>query len=223
MNKYLKSTLVFFSFFLFSLFTNLPFELFDTSIKLLPNNWKAIYLTTMNIIYLGFLLMIYNKDIIKYYQDFKKNGKKYINQTIRYWYFGLIIMIISNMVINFLNPNDLAQNEQAVRELLGIVPLYMIFSTVIYAPLTEEIICRKIIKDIIKNKWGFIIVSAILFGGAHVLASIQTYWDILYIIPYGTLGGIFAYIYYKTNNLFTPIVIHALHNTILITLYLLIL
>jgi len=132
-------------------------------------------------------------------------------------------MVIANLFINIFNPNELAQNEQAVREMLGIVPLYMLFTTVIYAPLTEEIICRKIIRDFIKSKWAYIIVSALIFGGAHVLLNIETFWDLLYIIPYGTLGGAFAYMFYRTKNLLTPITIHALHNGILISLYLLIL
>lgn len=223
MNKYLKGVFVFISFFIVSIFANLPFELFNTSITVLSSTWKAIYLTTINIIYLGLILMVYQKELTTYYYDFKKNGRRYIDETIRYWYLGLVIMIISNIFINALNPNEIAQNEQAVRELLGIIPLYMIFTTTIYAPLTEEIICRQIVRDIIPQKWFFIIASALIFGGAHVLSSLQTYWDLLYIIPYGALGGIFAYIYYKTNNLFTSITIHALHNTILITLYLLIL
>ncbi len=222
MNKYIKTGLVIFFFFIYPFFTFLPFKIFDGNIAFLPNSLKILYLISFNIIFLGILLIAYNKEMIRYYDDFKINGKTYISKTIRYWYLGLFIMILSNFIINTFTANDLAENEQAVRELLNIVPIYMLFSTIIYAPIVEEIICRQALKDIIKGKWSFIIISSIFFGSAHVLNSMTSLSSLLYIIPYGALGGVFAYAFYKTNNLFTAISLHAIHNGILISLYLLI-
>ncbi len=223
MNKYLKTGIVFISFFIYPIFMFLPFHLFGTTIKILPDNMKSLYLVAFNTIFLGSLLIVYNKDMIRYYHDFKKNGKKYISSNIRYWYLGLFIMIVSNLAINPFTPGDLAENEQYVRQLIGSVPLYMLFSTVIYAPLVEELICRKALRDIIPNKWIFITLSALIFGGAHVIGTLSSLWNLLYIIPYGALGGVFAYVFYKTDNLFTSIFLHALHNGILISLYFIIL
>ena len=50
-------------------------------------------------------------------------------------------------------------NEEAVRELIDSYPLYMAFQLIIYAPLTEELIFRKSIKDIKNNKIIYIFLS----------------------------------------------------------------
>lgn len=223
MNKYLKSGIVLLLFFLYPFFAVLPFILFKGNVNVLPMNLKIIYFISVNVIFLCTLLIIYHKDITNYYYDFRKNGKKYISKYIKYWYLGIFIMIVSNYLINTYTPNEIAENERMIREMLQTTPIYVLFSTIIYAPIVEEIICRKTLKDIINSKWLFIITSALIFGCAHLLNSFDSSWNLLYIIPYGTLGSIFAFCYYETKNLFTSIFLHTLHNGILISLYLLIL
>ena len=41
------------------------------------------------------------------------------------------------------------------------------------------------------------------------------YRDFLYIIPYGALGAAFAYINVKTDNVYSSILVHFVHNSIL--------
>ena len=90
----------------------------------------------------------------------------------------------------------------------------------IYAPITEELIFRKSIKDFISNKWLYVIVSGLLFGGVHVISSLGSDWGFLYLIPYCSLGMVFAHLYYETDNIFSTITIHSIHNTLAILLYL---
>ena len=59
----------------------------------------------------------------------------------------------------------------------------------------------------------------LLFGLAHVVGTYSGLLDLLYIIPYGILGGIFMYIYTDSENIFTTITLHFIHNTILMILY----
>ena len=54
----------------------------------------------------------------------------------------------------------------------------------------------------------------------HVLGSVTNTIDYLYIIPYLGIGISFAYLYDKTNNIFSTITMHSLHNTIAIITYL---
>jgi len=90
----------------------------------------------------------------------------------------------------------------------------------IYAPLTEELIFRKSIRDVIKNKWLYIIISGLIFGGLHVVSSIDSLIDLIYLIPYCSLGFVFASLYIKTNNIYSTIVAHSFHNTLALLLYL---
>ena len=128
-------------------------------------------------------------------------------------------MIISNLALNAINNGAIAGNEEAVREMIQQLPFYMIFQTIIYAPITEEIIFRKSIRNITNNKYLYIILSGLIFGGMHVIGSANSLVDALYIIPYGALGMAFAALYYKTNNIFSTITIHSFHNTLTIILY----
>ena len=129
-------------------------------------------------------------------------------------------MVISNLLINILTESTIAGNEEAVRKLIDIAPIYMIFDVAIYAPLVEELTFRKSIRDWINNKKIYILISGILFGALHVIASVKTSTDLLFIIPYSALGISFAKLYTKSNNIFSSISMHAMHNTLAILLYL---
>ena len=89
-----------------------------------------------------------------------------------------------------------------------------------YTKLTEELIFRKSIRDISKNKWFYVITSGFVFGGLHVLSSITSVVDLLYLIPYCSLGFAFALLYTRTNNIFSSMTIHAFHNGLALILYL---
>lgn len=90
--------------------------------------------------------------------------------------------------------------------------------TSILAPFIEELIFRKAFKDAIKSKWLFVLTSGIVFGCLHVVGSISSLYEILYIIPYSSLGIAFALAYHETDNIFSSIFLHFLHNTIVMSL-----
>ena len=129
-------------------------------------------------------------------------------------------MIVSNLILTVITNGGIAGNEESVRKLIDIAPLYMLFNVAIYAPITEELIFRKSIRDFISNKFIYCLVSGIIFGGLHVISTINTPIDALYIIPYSALGISFATLYTKSNNIFSSMSMHALHNTIAILIYL---
>ena len=157
-----------------------------------------------------------------------ENGKRAITTDIlkniftslKYWLLGLSIMVISNSIITIVTNETLAANEEAVRNLIDTHPLYMAFQLIIYAPLTEELIFRKSIREITNNKAIYILLTGLIFGGMHVISSIQSAKDLLYLIPYCSLGFTFGYLYTKTDNIFSTITAHATHNTLALILYL---
>ena len=70
------------------------------------------------------------------------------------------------------------------------------------------------------NKYLYIISSGIIFASMHLASENLSLNTLLYIIPYSSLGITFAYTYYKTNNIFSTIMLHSFHNTMAIILYL---
>ena len=155
-------------------------------------------------------IIIYRKRLLKDLKEFKK---EYLSIAFKYWIVGAITMIIINLfLLNFLK--DIPSNESANRALIKMLPLYTIFGMCILAPINEEITFRHSLRNIFKNEWAYAILSGLAFGAVHVLGS--SWPQVLYIIPYGTLGFVFARAYSKTNNIYTSIIMHATHNTITI-------
>ena len=90
-----------------------------------------------------------------------------------------------------------------------IIPL-----AIIWAPIVEEAVFRGVLRRFIKNKKLFVVLSAIAFGLIHTVSEATLVNMIVLAIPYAILGGFFAYIYSKTENITTNIFAHAFHNTI---------
>lgn len=174
-----------------------------------------IYEFGCNIILLLFMCFIYRKILIKDFKNyFNKNIFNNIETSVKYWAAGLSITIVSNLILFFITKGDTANNQETVEQLIKLAPIYMAFNVCIYAPLLEELIFRKSIRNITDNKWGYILLSGIVFGSLHVITSMESIIDLLYIIPYSSLGIAFAACYYKTDNIFSTITIHAIHNTL---------
>lgn len=124
-------------------------------------------------------------------------------------------MMISNILINTLFKLGQAENEQLVQGMITDFPLVMLLNAGVIAPIIEEIVFRKTFRDTIKGKWAFILTSSLVFGFMHVLVATSLI-EMIFIIPYTLLGMAFAYMYYDTDSIYTSILAHILHNTILI-------
>lgn len=182
---------------------------------------KVIISLIANLIILIILIFIYKDTLVKNFKNFfNKNISENLELSFKYWLLGFGIMIVSNLILTVVTNGGIAGNEESVRKLIDIAPLYMLFDVAIYAPITEELIFRKSIRDFISNDFIYCLVSGIIFGGLHVVSAINTPIDILYIIPYSALGISFAALYTKSNNIFSSMSMHALHNTIAILIYL---
>lgn len=202
------------------LFSSFFFSIFNINPDKISNKHYIIYLTCSNLILLCIFIYIYRKTLIKDAKNFFKNFGKNIETAFKYWLIGFIIMIVSNLFITFVLNKTIAGNEEEVRNYINIMPILMIINTVIYAPITEELAFRKSIKDAIKNKWIYILTSGLIFGMMHIISYINNPIDLIYLIPYGSLGISFSMLYHKTNNIFSTITMHALHNSLAVAIYL---
>lgn len=158
------------------------------------------------------LILIYYKDLKREFKIYITDIKKNIPIMLKYYVLGIIIMIFSNLIINMIIGN-VSSNESAVRESLFSFPVYTMLSIMIVAPLSEELVFRKSISPIIKNKWIYAIVCGLLFGGAHLLAGEFALINLLYLVPYGSLGFVFALMNRETKTTFSSITMHCIHNT----------
>ncbi len=219
--KFLISLGLIFLMFTWSLIPIIIITLLGFHYETFNETGKIILLLITDFLFLSLLFLIYRKTILKDFKNyFNTNWKKHILQSITYWLSGLLIMFVSNAIIAIITNGTLASNEEAVRSIIDIAPWYMAFELIIYAPITEELIFRKSISDIFKNKYLYILSSGLIFGGLHVLPSLTTPIELLYLIPYCALGITFAMLYKKSNNIFSTITAHSIHNSLALILYL---
>lgn len=165
----------------------------------------------INLFILVIFIFIFRKTLIPDFYEFKKNSKKLIKKYFIYWVIGFALSTISlNIINNFVGePTTQTLNETYVLTL----PFYSIINMIIIAPIFEELLTKVYFKKAFKNKYVYIILSGILFGSLHLMTPGS---NLLHAIPYALLGGTFSLMYYKSNNIWTNIFYHGLHNALAI-------
>lgn len=218
--------------FIIALFQVLPYFVSPFFYNIIKNGgfWTRNFAYLLyEMILVGIFCVIYRKTLVEDWKDFKKNRKEYMKVAIPLWIKGLILMVVSNYMINiFITNGNIAANESFNRSIMLKLPIYSITSMVFLGPIMEELVFRKSLKKAFSNMYVFAIVSALIFAGFHVATGIESFsaiftqWkELLFIIPYGALGYMFAIAYHKTNNIFTSISMHIMHNSLSVGLVLL--
>ncbi len=197
--------------FIISLISSLGINVYS-----IPRTPRIFLFAFTDLIYIVILILMFKKEIVKGLKDLKENFLNRAILSLNCWVVGCVIMTVSSIIIGLILGQNVSQNESLVRESIEVAPLYMLFTCSIIAPIFEEMVFRRSLYGLVKVKWLFIVLSGVLFGLLHVLGSYNSILDFLYIIPYGAMGSCFAYLLIKTKNITLPIIVHMLHNTILV-------
>ena len=219
MNKKIKiilNILIFLIYYMLPSLLSYFFKLFNVKLTNLSNIMIFIVLISLDLLPFLFLTIVYRKDFKKDYLNYKNNFINNVDKYVWLWIFALVVMSLSNVLISLISGSDVSNNEQAIRNITKLFPIYSIISTSLLAPITEELAYRKTIRNIFINKKLSIIMSGIIFGLAHVIGTYTNLIDLLYIIPYGVFGAVFMYIYFDSDSIFSTITIHLIHNTLLV-------
>ncbi len=186
-------------------------------------SYLAVYLGTFLVI-----LFIVRKEIFKQFKEFIHNPKPILSKGFTYWAYGIIVMIISNLIVTSIVGN-IAVNEQTTRETILKFPLYAFPTIILIGPFLEELVFRFCFRSSFTKKIPYALFSAFIFAFLHVSTAFDSFTiqnilahasEFLFIIPYGSLGFFFAKSYYETNNIFSSIVPHMIHNFLSVLLIL---
>ena len=166
---------------------------------------------TYNIVLLILSILCFKDRLKRDIKLFKDNAKTYIKYTLPKLGIMYIIFFITNIICIMITGQADSVNQVALESM----PLwYTIPLAVLWAPIVEEAIFRGVLRRFIKNNKLFIVISAIIFGVLHTMAEATLLNVIIMAIPYMILGGFFAYIYAKTENISCNILAHCFQNTI---------
>ena len=180
---------------------------------------NGIYILS-EIIITSFLIYLYRNDFKGKYKELKADGgNKKVISSIKIWLIGLFFMVVFNIILSYVI-GDMATNEINNRNILNDMSFYAITTMIILTPICEEIIFRLSPFKMFNNKYIYVVFSGLMFGFAHVLLSSGV--QVLYILPYASLGLAFSYIYKKEENILCTILTHSLHNLMCILIIVLI-
>lgn len=90
---------------------------------------------------------------------------------------------------------------------------YSYFQVLVFSPIVEELICRKIILMSFKNG-GHLILGFIISSAIFIILHFNT--DIKAIIFFTTICFVFSFVQLKTNSIANVITLHFLANLIII-------
>ena len=226
-NKDLKNALTgTFVIILYSIFTDLLISLLKV-FNINYNNFntisKCVFVALSEIILTLIIILIYKNDFIPNFKDFIKNIKSYFDKYIKYWFLTLGLMIISNLIITLFTTSEISNNQEMIVETFKRLPIYTIIVTIVVGPFLEELVFRMSFRKIFAHSnILFIFFSGFIFGGLHVITSLTSLNNLLFIIPYSIPGFMFAYLYTKSNNIMVPIMLHFVHNSVMMLMQLIV-
>ena len=174
---------------------------------------KILCMYAKYIVFIIIYILRYRKYLVDKWKDFKSNFGKYASAAIKWWGVGFLAMIIINTILERFIPTA-GTNEEAVQSFLKSEPYLMLIATSLFAPIIEEMMYRKSFQDCFKSKIFFIIFSGFIFGLMHVLSATNPL-EYLFILSYGAFGAAFAKALVDTDNIYTTILAHMFHNTVL--------
>jgi len=193
----------------------------DVLLKLFP---KELLLKYSDPIFYGtfFILtaIIFRKALLDSTKDFIKNHETYIRTAAIFFIIALVLMVSSAIYIDSMGIGE-SSNEQAINASLEKYGFLHIIIACMIGPFVEEVFYRGILFGLIKGN-GNNTVRAILalalttlfFMFNHVNYSSFSVADLLANVPIGMLGLSLGALYWKTDNIFCPILLHIVMNSI---------
>lgn len=175
----------------------------------------ALYMQLIaDFLLLGLIIFIYYSSIKEDFKKLKTNFKKNITKSLVIFAIGLVLYTIASIIIISLFPNSESDNTSSLLNIFDNQPILLFISTIFYYPIIEELVFKKTFKDIINNKWAFIIITAVLNASFEVLLSYNNLINIVNIIPSFILYATYSYMYYESDSIVVPIAYRMLYNLI---------
>ncbi len=133
--------------------------------------------------------------------------------------FGIyrVMSVVLSIGVTVLFPDFANLNDSALVDIFGAYPLMMMLSTVVLAPVAEELLYRGLIFGWLREKNAILayILSALIFASIHVVQYIGLYSTahiFVALVLYLPAGLSFAWAYQQSGTILAPIIIHAANN-----------
>lgn len=142
-----------------------------------------------------------------FFDDFKFNKRDYL-----YIFITVILSILLNYVFYMIIPKN---EGQAISNLINdkeIWPWVFPLTTMILAPICEELYFRKGYKLIIENKIIYIILNSLIFSFWHYNVNSSFFANLNVLLSTFFVSIILSYVYIKSDKSGTNILSHMISN-----------
>lgn len=147
--------------------------------------------------------------VLRYYHHWITEGNITELRTKKLWSQVFYTTCYSFIGFNILSSLTIKLSDTNPTQILDI-PIVYVYS-IIFSPLLEELICRKLLFSWLDRKFGFILaatISSLLFAILHF--NLAQFFGFLWI------GMVMAWSYKRSENILVPILAHATYNYITI-------
>lgn len=193
--KLVKLFLIFFVYFLYTMYAGTIFNSLGINNIILAN-------FIGDILFSLFIIYMYSDNLKKDFKKLKKQTFKKMSLTILKWVlFIFLFVILCGFITDLVIPNHVSDaNTSAVYDLYSISTWYTIFKTMIFGTLIEEILYRESVRDNIKNKFIFVIMSSVIYTFLNTVFVGFTEGFVLSSMLIYFLPAIFWSVAYLKNN-----------------------
>lgn len=195
--KLIKTLLVFICYFLYSNITSIILSTFKVT-----NTTLVSFVA--DILFLIGIVFAYRNNLKSDLETLKKDYSIVkIAKTVVAW---VVIIFIFNILMGALTealfPNlAVDDNTNAITLLSNISTSYTIFKTMIFAVIAEELLFRESISDVVKNKYIFIVLTAIIYTLLNfIFVGFDSKIIVMDILSYFLPALLFSAAYVKNKN-----------------------
>lgn len=139
-----------------------------------------------------------------------KGKKESVSKSVIWGVFGFFLALLGQMIAGYIEQafgiTNGSDNTARLTKVAEVAPI-LIVCIVLFAPILEEIVFRRVVFGGIYTKtnfWIATLASALIFAAVHN--------ELEHILVYLMPGLVFSYIYYKTKRIWTPMIAHMLMN-----------
>lgn len=174
---------------------------------------------------LGSTLYLFWNPLVSDFQAFLQNRKNLLKKILHLATAMFVVSFVFSSFIAWLTQTSSSQNQAMISEQFAKMPALMLFVTLVFAPMVEEIVFRGVIFQTVRTKWSFFpaaLLSALLFGLIHTSFSASMHWsEGLYVLVYAALGFLMCKAYEDTSNFWAAYALHFVNNLFAVLLLIL--
>lgn len=177
-------------------------------------------------LYTGFVIFMILSTIAIVYDPLKRSLKMFqsnfavnlTSATKHYGYLFVANFMISLILASVFKVTDPSSNQEIVSEMIQMAKIPMFLSTVIFAPIVEEIIFRGVLYQNLRSKTKFYLpmaISILIFGSMHLIAGFNEgkgLFEFVYLIQYGAMAFFMISSMESTNSIIGAIIVHLFNN-----------